>query len=219
MQFRSFILIAFSLTLLGCQTSGQPSGQRWNAISSKDEFTDKVTKMVTVGERLSTSLITTYSLKYYPFVGIQDGELYVGIRSGGRIRVPTGTVQLRIDDNPAWTISPDETPVNFIPLLSSPTTVKATTTADNQPDVTATTTVNTQEIQKKMIENITKIMSPYTAVTGNKARSIVKEMLHGKVIKYRTIGLNQAASTTGEVIIDDSFEKSLRLIGLNSEDF
>lgn len=67
------------------------------------------------------------------------------------------------------------------------------------------------------MENMTKIMSPYTATTGDKAKSIIKEMLLGKVIKYRTVGMNQAASTTGEAVIDGSFLKSLREIGINPE--
>lgn len=203
---KKLAIFALVAMLNGCQTAGKIPGQIWGATSNKDQFTDKITKMVTVGEGLSDRLIITQSLKYYPFVGIQDGELYVGVRSGGRYRIPTGTVQIRIDENTAWTISPDETPIHIAPLLPTP---PAITTAD--------TTGVVEKTQAKAMENVTKIMSPYTATTGPKARAIIKEMIAGKVVKYRTVGLNQAASTTGEVAIDHSFVKSLREIGIDPE--
>lgn len=36
-------------------------------------------------------------LRYYPFVGVENGEICVGVRSSGRCRIPTGTVQIRVD--------------------------------------------------------------------------------------------------------------------------
>lgn len=203
---KKIVAVTLVVALAACQTPGQVSGQLWGATTNKDQFTDKVTKMVTIGEGLSNRFIVTQSLKYYPFVGVQDGELYVGVRSGGRYHVPTGTIQIRVDENSAWTIGPEETPIYLAPLLPS------------VPAITATDSMGiTEKIQAKTMENITKIMSPYTVATGEKAKSIIKEMLLGKIIKYRTIGLNQAASTTGEVILDDSFAKSLREIGINTE--
>ncbi len=201
-KFGLFTAIAVVGVLLGgCQT-----GQLWRVTSSKDQFTDKVTKMVTIGEGLSDNLIITRSLRYYPFVGVQEGEIYVGLRSGGRYPIPTGTVQIRIDENTAWTITPEETPIYLAPALpSSP--LPATT---EQSDVIL-------NAQAKMMENMTKSMSPYTATTGQKAKSIIKEILKGKVMIYRTIGFNQAASTTGEVRIDDSFKSSLQEIGITPE--
>lgn len=124
-------------------------------------------------------------------------------RSGGTYRFPTGTVQILIYDNKAWTINPEETPIYLaLALQSSPDLM------ENQSDYI-------QEIQKKSMENVTKIMSPYTTTTGKKEKAILKEIISGKIIKYRTVGLNQAASTTGEVIIDDSFTQSLKEIGID----
>lgn len=202
-RIKELALIVLAIILTGCQT---PVGQLWKATSNQDPFTDRVTKMVTVGDFRATSSIFTSSLKYYPFVGMHNGDLHVGIRSGGRYRVPTGTVQIRIDDNPAWTINPDETPLGFVPAVPSLDGITIPGSI-----------VNVNEIQKNVAGNMAKMLSPYTAATGHKAKSIIREMLNGKIVIYRTIGLNQAASTTGEVMIDDSFEKSLRLIGINPE--
>ncbi len=201
---KKFALAAIASVLItGCQSTGTI----WNATSSQDQFTDVTTKMVTIGEGPSNQLIVTRSLRYYPFVGMQNGELFVGIRSGGRYRIPTGTVQIRIDTNEAWTISPDETPIYLAPSIPSP----------RPQGVDKSNVVDVASFQAQAMQNVTKIMSPYTATTGDKAKRILKEMLTGKTVKYRTVGMNQAASTTGEVVIDASFVEALRQIGIKPE--
>jgi hypothetical protein len=199
-------VVATSLLLVllgGCQTT---PGRVWNSTANQDQFTDQVTKMVTIGDLKSNTSIVTRSFRYYPFVGVQGDELYVGIRSGGGYRIPTGTVQIRIDDNKAWTIGPDETPVYLVPSLPK-TPIAA------PPDMTELVEKTTAQA----MNNAAKMMSPYTAATGDKAKSIIKEMLAGKIVKYRIVGFNQAASTTGEVNIDESFAQSLREIGIAPE--
>lgn len=197
LRFIAFILFATSLT--GCASLPAP---KWEAIISKDEFTDKTTKFATFGEwTTSKGYLVTYSLNFYPFVGIQDGLVLFGIRSGGSVRIPTGTVQVRIDDNASWTISPAETPIILSPVVP-------TIDYPNMPEFLG--------MQKQMADNLTKIMSPYTATTGEKAKAIIKEMIAGKVIKYRIVGANQAASTTGKVELDNSFHKAIKKIGFES---
>lgn len=203
---KKLILVLITLILFGCQTSPR---QLWGATINKDEFTDKITKMVTVGEGLSGSVIITQSLKYYPFVGIQNDELHVGIRSGGRYRIPTGTVQIRVDENQAWTIGSEETPLYL--LTEQP---KFATGVDSSTDLGRMI----EKTQGQVMANAARISSPYTATTGEKAKKILKEMLSGKIVRYRTVGITQASSTTGEVKIDESFVRSLREIGINPED-
>lgn len=198
---KMLVQVVAGLLLVGCATMGP----LWKPVSNVDEFTDVSTKMVTVGEYAGGSLVVTQSLKYYPFVGIQNGELFVGVRSGGRFRVPTGTVQIRIDANPAWTITPDETPVALAPSVP-------TMQMEVMPQ-----SVDMVSLQKQAMANVTKMMSPYTAATGDKAKNIIREMLNGKVVKYRTVGMNQAASTTGEVNLDTSFVEAIKSIGIDPE--
>lgn len=204
--FRAFALV-LCCVVAGCQTTGQV----WNSVIGKDEFTDKVTKMVTIGEFASSDVIWTKSRRLYPFVGIQDGEIYVGIRSGGRYRLPAGTVQIRIDNNESWTISPEETPIYLAPQV--PALVPQSPGSPQRPESAVLDTAS--KMQAQMNANITKIMSPYTAVTGDKARAILKQMVKGKIIKYRQVGYNQASSTIGEVRIDESFLAALREIGID----
>lgn len=205
---KTLLAMMFVIALTGCQAPGQAPvfEKNWTVLVTKDEFTDEVTKLVTVGEGLSDKFFITKPFRYYPFVGTIDGELYVGIRSGGFYKIPTGTVQIRVDDNEAWTIGPEETSIQLVPLLPSPSEVSVDAT-----------TIDVGKLQADMMENMSKIMSPFTATTGDKAKAIIKEMLNGKKIKYRTVGLNQAASTVGETIINSSFASSLREIGIDPD--
>ena len=65
------------------------------------------------------------------------------------------------------------------------------------------------------MENATKIMSPYTAVSGEKAKKILSEMVSGTKLIYRRVGFNQAASSTGEYKLDMSFQNALTECGIN----
>ena len=67
---------------------------------------------------------------------------------------------------------------------------------------------------KTAMEATARSMSPFTASTGEKAQSILKEMRSGKTLIYRTVGLNQAASTTGEYVLDQSLDVALRRCGI-----
>ncbi|AHG41102.1 hypothetical protein N018_13130 [Pseudomonas syringae CC1557] len=197
---RIIALSVFAFFLGGCA-----SGAVWKATGSTDEFTDKTTMMVTTGDFSTSSGIITSTLKFYPVVRKEGGQVYVGVMSGGRFKIPVGTVQLRIDQNEAWTITPQETPVSLMP--AAPQYVL------NLPPEQAAIVKNAQE--QAMI-NATQMMSPYTIAGGDKAKNILKQMLAGKVLKYRTVGINQAASTTGEVALDPSLAESLRLVGIEA---
>jgi len=196
-----YLALILAFLLSGCQsTPSSPAnpGKLWIASIQKDEFTDVEIRMVTVGAfRSRSNYLFTKTGNYYPFIGSKNGEICVGIRSGGTYRIPTGTVQIRIDENPAWTITPDETPVDMMPSANAPA-------------------LGNQAVSADIMATMTKFMSPYTATTDEKAKQIVRQMLQGRVVRYRTIGLNQAASTTGEVLLDASFAEGLRAIGIDT---
>lgn len=195
------VLLASALALGGCA-----AGPTWQATGTTDEFTDKTTMMVTTSEFPASGSIVTRSLHFYPVVRKEGGDIYVGLMSGGRFKIPVGTVQLRIDQNEAWTITPQETPVSMMPA--------APQYSLNLPSEQAALIKQTQD---QAMLNVTQMMSPYTVTGGEKARKILKQMLAGHTLKYRTVGINQAASTTGEAVIDPTLAESLRAIGINPE--
>ncbi|KPX64550.1 hypothetical protein ALQ89_00490 [Pseudomonas amygdali pv. tabaci] len=201
LEMKRIIALSVSAFALG----GCASGAVWKATGSTDEFTDKTTMMVTTGDFSAGSSIITSTLKFYPVVRKEGGQVYVGVMSGGRFKIPVGTVQLRIDQNEAWTITPQETPVSLMP--AAPQYV-----LDLPPEQAAIV----KNAQEQAMINATQMMSPYTIAGGDKAKKILKQMLAGKVLKYRTVGINQAASTTGEVALDPSLVESLRLAGIDA---
>lgn len=194
-------VVAAAVALTGCAT-----GPTWQATGTTDEFTDKTTMMVTTSEFPASGTIVTRSLRFYPVVKKEGEEIYVGLMSGGRFKIPVGTVQLRIDQNEAWTITPQETPVSMMPSAPQYTL--------NLPPEQAALVKQTQD---QAMLNMTQLMSPYTVTGGDKAKKILKQMLAGQTLKYRTVGINQAASTTGEVAIDPTLKESLKAIGINPE--
>lgn len=189
---------AAAFLLTGC------AGQVWKATGSTDEFTDQTTMMVTVGDYTNVPLIVTKPFNYYPVVRKVGNEVYVGLMSGGRFKVPVGTVQLRIDQHAAWTISPQETRVSLLPEVPQ--------YALNLPPEQAALV---KSAQAQAMTSAAQTMSPYTVTGGEKAKSIIKQIANGHVLKFRTVRLNQAASTTGEVAIDPSFVQSLKQAGID----
>jgi hypothetical protein len=60
-----------------------------------------------------------------------------------------------------------------------------------------------------------KVMGGNILAGGDKAKAILKQMLAGRVLKYRTVDFKQATSPTREVILDESFAHSLQMVGID----
>jgi hypothetical protein len=184
------------------------AANRWRSTTVRDQFTEDVIKVVTIG--LKSEMVTVNSNPdiapqffidsqiYYPFIAVKKDVVYIGLRSAEGYHVPVGAVQIRIDDNPTWTIVPEETPVDFV--LETPKLAGQ----NSRP-------------QAGTMQSTTSILSPLTATTGDKAKNIIRQMIHGQVVRYRTLGTDKAVSTMGEGRIDDSFFKALKEIGIDAD--
>lgn len=200
-----FALAAALVGSTGCSTTNDAGSsfqpRLWTSVVNKDEFTDVEYRFVTVGSYYTRSgTVSTLSGRLYPFVGQAKGKLVVGVRSGGTYRVPVGDVQLRIDDNPAWTISTTETPIDILP--ANPTTAA--------PEGASAQVAASIAMTQKMVA---ASMSPFTVTSGEKAESILKQMLNGRVLRYRSVAMGQAYPA-GEIPIDASFKEELLKIGV-----
>lgn len=71
-----------------------------------------------------------------------------------------------------------------------------------------------EKTYKTALQASAQAMSPFTAATGEKAEKILAQMKTGKVLIYRTLGMNQAASSTGEYALDQSLSKALTECGI-----
>jgi hypothetical protein len=184
-------LIAVAGLFVGCAPL-----KTWVATSKTDQFTDVTTQTASANFAVGPYGWNKLSL----FVSTRTNQVLVGVSSS--LGVPVGTVQLRIDQNPPWEISPDETPLYMTPALPH-----------------TSTNGSIQAAQAEVMTGMSKIMSPFTATTGDKAEQILKQMVHGTLVRYRTIGVNQAASTTGEIKIDESFLEALKRIGIDTSKY
>ena len=191
------IILAMLTTMsVGCATKVIPK-VGWVSLSSVDEFTDQKSCRVTVGS------IYTQVGNFYPLIENVNGELRVGLQSGGRIKIPVGNIQLRIDGNKHWDITTSETPLDLAPKSTVDVSIYTHDLPDEQ-----------RILVESSIKDSAKILSPYTMTIGDKAKKIVKEMLNGKKIIYRTVAINQGGSTTGEFVLDDSLKIALNQCGI-----
>ncbi|MFK3775169.1 hypothetical protein [Pseudomonas sp. NPDC089406] len=171
----------------------------WRATSSTDESTHYTTLMVSTGDTGSAGGFFTRPVYYFPVIRKEGDELLVGVMSGGRARLPVGTVQLLVDQHEAWTITPQANPVSLSPAVFP----KAVTA----PGEHAETVKNAA----------TQMMSPYTLASGEKAKQIIRDLVTGQKLQYRIVAIDQTASATGEAVIDHSFSQALRAIGIDPD--
>lgn len=214
------IATCLGLLLSGCTSLGPKEPDRyWYSHSTKDEFTDEVECIVSTGSLYRNGIVYTKTGNYYPFIQEVDGELIVGVKSGGKQPIPVGNIQIRIDSLPAWNITTAETPSSLLG-----------TTPPADPGVLKAMTENVPEDQKAIITNsyqssmelMAQNMSTKTAASGDKARSILTQMLAGNTLKYRIVGFSGLAgagkSTTGIVRLDNSLPDSLTICGISNKE-
>mgnify|MGYP000518919949 CR=1 FL=1 len=200
------VLTTLGLLLSAC--SSTPPKVEWVVDRGFDPFTDEQTCKVTTASLYTKSATYTYSNHLYPFIEKINGEIAVGLRSGGKFKVPVGNIQLRIDKNDAWEIFTSETPVVDTNEVSQPNVMSGY--IDNLPKKQKELVVNSYNAA---MTSTGKMLSPYTATTGEKAKTIIKEMLQGDVLIYRTTGLsnvpNYTESSTGTFLLDASLKSAM----------
>lgn len=206
MNIRALLLTSSALLVAGCATS-LPTLPTWGALDRTDRFTDQQSCRVTL---VGAIRIDAYrgGLKYYPYVERRGSELRVGMMAHPSLPAPTGAVQIRVDDLPAWTIDISETPID---------TEAGNTSAQMTALMPATADAAQAEAVRRSAEamsaNITRSVSPYTAATGDKALEILTQMKTGSRVIYRTLGAN-SASTAGEAALGPEFISALGACGL-----
>lgn len=202
---KALLPIAIALSLVGCNVT--PPKIEWFTQVSIDEFTDEVSCTVTQGGLYTSSgVIYTINNQVYPAVHFDSYGVFVGVISGGNIRIPVGDVRVRVDNNEPWTLQAANTPKTAL-KVDSPTSQEhlSTYTQSLSPE------------QKAQIEaaygsamNLTaNMMLPYTFVGGDDAARLIDEMKSGRQIRLQRIALGNTTSTVGIHDIDQSFHDAL----------
>lgn len=198
------LLAASAMAVLsGCATTPLPT---WGALDRLDRFTDQSSCRVTLVTAIQTDAYRPH-LRYYPFVERRGSEIRVGVMANPRLPLPVGAVQVRINDNTAWTIDASETPLDT--QGTAPLPLDAYIPADATP-------AQVEAIRRSaeaMSSTVNQAMSPYTAVTGAKADQILAQMKTGSRVIYRTLGAN-SSSTTGEAVLGPQFNQALTRCGI-----
>ena len=197
------------LLLAGCATP--QSLPDWVAGEKVDQFTDA--RSCRVERRAgAVSILARTQMAYYPFIERRGPELRVGLISGGAFKMPVGVVQLRVDTHAAWTIDPAETPVDTSDVMTEAMRKSMAASMPVGADEKA------QAAYQRSIETLgatmSKTLSPFTVATGEKARAILDQMRRGDTLIYQTLGINQAASTTGRAKLGPDFMAALAKCGL-----
>lgn len=187
---------ASMLILAGCVSAGQRPV--WMARNITDRFSDETICRVQPGDAIVDDVYSQFGIPsasrimaIYPYVERRKAGIRVGMI--GFRNIPIGETQLRIDQNPAWTISPSETPVD-----------------SGSPVVGGVP----PEIAASVGNSITQTLSPYTATTGAKAQQILAQLRAGSRVISRRVGPNAAASTTGEISLGADFNAALSKCGI-----
>lgn len=202
----SAILAAAAALLAGCATSPNPTAMatsQWRAIERTDEFTDQ--RWCRVQQREANRLFPT--LYYIAVIEKRQDGLRVGLASSGRYNLPVGTVRMRIDDNEAWTITPDETPIDS--GSEQYAGMRRSLEADGTPQGAAASSAIGETSRA-----VQQMVSPYTVATGDKARAILEQMRTGRRLIYQTVGINAAASSTGRIELGPELIEALARCGI-----
>ena len=200
------LILLFSLLAVGCSSSN------WVVKSQTDEFTDQSSCKIVYGSDFGRGFTKGLGgIHYYPFIERSGNEVIFGIHND--YNIPVGDVQIRVDNNPAHTISFRETPV-FYSATSKPVDLSY---LKNTPGIDHKVL---QDSTNSMVEDINKMSSPYTATTGKKAIKIISQMRKGKTLKLRVIGFatNTVRSTTGKYNLGDGLSKALNSCGIKLPD-
>lgn len=199
MNLRSAAVFGAAAALTGCAAAAPGLVMPvWSSSQRTDRFTDAPTCRVTLTTSMRVDSYRSFAVRYYPYVERRGSEVRVGLMSHPGLALPVGAVQLRIDDLPAWTIEPFETPVDS--AVMNPNLLVGQLPAGASP-------AQTEAVRRSaeiMSTTMTQSMSPYTAATGAKALQIVAQMKAGDRVIFRTTGAN-AASSAGEAPLGAEF--------------
>lgn len=207
MKIIPIICCVLSSTILSGCNSTPEDNETWISILTKDEFTDQIDCTITApDQRIFSSGKYTQTGMLYPFIRLTNGELILGVKSGGKYEIPVGDVQLRVDANTPHLITTAETPVSVKSEVKNPYAAAVENLPPEQQKIVEDAFANASSSTAKMF-------APYTATEGEKAKLILTEMLNGKQLIFRQVALANTTSSTGFTTLNKSLVSALSECG------
>jgi hypothetical protein len=188
----------------------------WLATLDVDMFTDEVACEIVAAESYNGGFLGMGKRKHvtrtgalYPVIRSNSGGLSIGVKAGGAFPLPPGDIDFRIDRNKAWKIKSSETPKDLVTEVDIPSmpTLQLPNFSEEQQKAY-------EESMAQMMETIkeaSSYSSTYTMTTGDKARHIIREMIAGEELIYRSsTQANMGIELSGFAMLGEAFVLELK---------
>lgn len=195
-------------TLLTVWAQTSMADELWAAFVTVDPSNNKSECIVSTNDFPSSDTAVTSKKIYYPFVQKKDGVLMVGVRSGGKNKVPVGNAKLRVDAHKPYEIFVTGAPTNKPDLIAE--IMKG--------NDSVFTTAQEKDSTESTQQPYQGVVPPITMVTDERAESLLAEMKSGRNLIYQA-GLSKNVpgmeSSIGVVKFNESFLKALQKCEIN----
>lgn len=211
------ILVAANLT----SAEARKTPQTWSATRITDPVTGVNRCVVSAMDHVGGTRYSRTGFLYSVIEKHPDHGLMIGVSSGGRFRLPTGTILWRVDQQPFREIRPEDGPATSGAALPAPAIPAGVDAA------TAKAVSDAMAMATRMAAGQS---ATSTFATGDTARAMLAELRAGHGLLYRSkaaasdMGLpDSGAFRVGQftqdgmkpVPVDDSLEVSLRECGID----
>ena len=198
----------------------------WSVTRTEDPITGQKSCIVTAYDQFGKTKFSRNGFLYPIVEKNDDYGVLVGVSSGGKYRLPSGTILWRVDDFPHRVIDPKDNP--NLETDSYAAMVPQVSSGNSEVDA------QVAESMKNAFAVTASITATSTLAHGERAQEIIEEMLIGKGLVFRSkqsaqsVGLpSQSKYAVGQMTtkgrkpipLDESFADGLIECGitLNSE--
>ena len=184
-------IIALALLTLTAATPGAAKGrapQAWQATRTTDPVTGATRCVVTALDYFGRSRYSRTGFLYPVIEKHPDHGLLVGVSSGGRFRLPTGTILWRVDEKPFRELRAEDGPVTVDTAVAAPA-------GTPQDSVAAKAMADTMALTNRLIMSAT---ATSTFAQGDRAKEMLAELLAGHGLLFRAKAAAPEAGLPGE---------------------
>ncbi len=213
-------ILVLATLALASPAVAKKAPRTWTATHTTDPVTGVSRCVVSASDYVGQTRYTRTGFLYPVIENHPEHGLLVGVSSGGRFRLPTGTILWRVDDRPFREIRPEDGPVTQTAALPPPALPEGTNAA------TAKAVSDAMAMASRMAAGMS---ATSTFATGDTARAMLEELRTGHGLLYRAkaaasdtglpdIGAMRVGQFTHEglkpIPVDDSLETSLKACGM-----
>lgn len=219
MKIRITALALVALTMAGPAIAKGRAPQAWQATRTTDPVTGATRCVVTALDYFGKSRYSRTGFLYPVIEQHPDHGLLVGVSSGGRFRLPTGTILWRVDERPFRELRAEDGPVTVDMAVTAPRGAP-------QDSVAAKAMADAMALTNRLIMSAT---ATSTFAQGDRAKEMLAELLAGHGLLFRAkaaapetglpgTGMYRVGQFTNEglrpVPLDESLQTSLKECGI-----